>query len=74
MLRFYIEVARTAFRRQLIYRWANVAGLITNIVFGIIFATISVAIVALIIVLMLDLRMGEAVNAVACAGWRRRLG
>ena len=43
MLRFYIEVARTAFRRQLIYRWANIAGLITNIVFGIIFSYVMIA-------------------------------
>ncbi len=43
MLRFYIEVARTAFRRQLIYRWANIAGLLTNIVFGIIFSYVMIA-------------------------------
>src|SRR5438105_100413 len=30
MLRFYLEVARTAFRRQLIYRWANLAGFPMN--------------------------------------------
>lgn len=34
MLRFYAAVARTAFRRQLIYRWANVAGLVTNVFWG----------------------------------------
>jgi viologen exporter family transport system permease protein len=39
MLRFYFEVARTAYRRQLIYRWANLAGLLTNIFFGAIFRT-----------------------------------
>lgn len=44
MLRFYIEVARTAFRRQLIYRWANLAGLITNAFFG---AVISYLVIAL---------------------------
>ncbi|TMB83880.1 MAG: ABC transporter permease, partial [Chloroflexi bacterium] len=43
MLRFYIEVARTAFRRQLIYRWANLAGLLTNIFFGIIFSYVIIA-------------------------------
>src|SRR5947209_8922577 len=43
MLRFYIEVAREAFRRQIIYRWANIAGLITNIVFGIIFSYVMIA-------------------------------
>lgn len=43
MLRFYIEVARTAFRRQLIYNWANLAGLLTNIVFGIIFSYVLIA-------------------------------
>src|SRR5438067_3384455 len=43
MLRFYIEVARTAFRRQLIYRWANLAGLLTNIFFGSIFSYVIIA-------------------------------
>ena len=43
MLRFYIEVARTAFRRQQIYRWANIAGLLTNIAFGIIFSYVMIA-------------------------------
>ena len=43
-LRFYIEVARTAFRRQLIYRWANLAGLITNAFWG---AIISYLVIAL---------------------------
>src|SRR5258708_36437259 len=43
MLRFYVEVARTAFRRQLIYNWANLAGLLTNIVFRIIFSDVMIA-------------------------------
>jgi ABC-2 type transport system permease protein len=43
MLRFYLEVARTAFRRQLIYRWANLAGLLTNIFFGAIFSYVVIA-------------------------------
>ena len=43
MLRFYIEVAHTAFRRQLIYRWANLAGLLTNIFFGAIFSYVMIA-------------------------------
>src|SRR5207253_5970021 len=43
MLRFYIEVARTAFRRQLIYRWANLAGLLTNAFFGIISSSVIIA-------------------------------
>lgn len=43
MLRFYIEVARTAFRRQLIYRWTNIAGLLTNIFFGAIFSYLIIA-------------------------------
>ena len=43
MLQFYVEVARTAFRRQLIYNWANLAGLVTNIVFGIIFSYVMIA-------------------------------
>lgn len=43
MPRFYLEVARTAFKRQLIYRWANVAGLLTNIFFGAIFSYVIIA-------------------------------
>ena len=43
MLRFYFEVACTAFRRQLIYRWANLAGLLTNIFFGAIFSYVIIA-------------------------------
>lgn len=43
MLPFYFEVARTAFRRQLIYRWANLAGLLTNIFFGSIFSYVIIA-------------------------------
>ncbi len=43
MLLFYIEVARTAFRRQLIYRWANIAGLLTNIFFAAIFSYLILA-------------------------------
>ena len=43
MLRFYIEVARTAFRRQLIYRWANLAGLLTNAFFGIVSSSVLIA-------------------------------
>src|SRR4051794_41817740 len=43
MLPFYFEVARTAFRRQLIYRWANLAGLLTNIFFGCIFSYVTIA-------------------------------
>jgi ABC-2 type transport system permease protein len=43
MLRFYFEVARTAYRRQLIYRWANLAGLCTNIFWGIIMSSILIA-------------------------------
>jgi ABC-2 type transport system permease protein len=43
MLRFYLEVARTAFRRQLVYRWANLAGLATNIFFGVIVSYIYIA-------------------------------
>ena len=43
MLHFYIEVARTAFRRQLIYRWANIAGLLTNIFFAAIFSYLIIA-------------------------------
>ncbi|WP_165423226.1 ABC transporter permease [Ktedonosporobacter rubrisoli] len=42
MLLFYVEVARTAFRRQLIYRWANLAGLITNIFFGVVFSFVYI--------------------------------
>jgi hypothetical protein len=43
MLRFYFEVARTAYRRQLIYRWANLAGLLTNIFFGAILSYVMIA-------------------------------
>ena len=43
MLRFYVEVARTAFRRQLMYRWANIAGLLTNIFFAVIFSYLIIA-------------------------------
>jgi viologen exporter family transport system permease protein len=43
MLRFYIEVARTAFRRQLIYRWANLAGLCTNVFWGVIQSAVYIA-------------------------------
>jgi ABC-2 type transport system permease protein len=43
MLRFYIEVARSAFRRQLIYRWANLAGLLTNAFFGSVFSYVIIA-------------------------------
>lgn len=43
MLRFYFEVARTAYRRQLIYRWANLAGLCTNIFFGIVMSSVMIA-------------------------------
>jgi ABC-2 type transport system permease protein len=43
MLRFYYEVARTTFRRQLIYRWANLAGLVTNIFWGIIISYVMIA-------------------------------
>jgi ABC-2 type transport system permease protein len=43
MVRFYFEVARTAFRRQLIYRWANLAGLLTNIFFGAILSYVMIA-------------------------------
>src|SRR5579859_6137041 len=43
MLRFYVEVARTAFRRQLMYNWANLAGLLANTVFGIIFSYVMIA-------------------------------
>src|SRR5712692_2104020 len=42
-LRFYIEVARTAFRRQLIYRWANLAGLLTNVFFSCIISYLMIA-------------------------------
>lgn len=43
MFRFYIEVARTTFRRQVIYRWANIAGLLTNIFFASVFSYVIIA-------------------------------
>ncbi|GER85954.1 ABC transporter permease [Dictyobacter vulcani] len=46
MLRFYFEVAGTAFRRQIVYRWANLAGLCTNIFFALIVSYIIIALYA----------------------------
>jgi ABC-2 type transport system permease protein len=46
MLRFYLAVAQTAFRRQLIYRWANLAGLATNIFFGAVVSYVYIALFA----------------------------
>lgn len=43
MFPFYVEVALTAFRRQLIYRWANISGLVTNIFFCTLFSYIIIA-------------------------------
>lgn len=43
MVRFYFEVARTAYRRQLIYRWANLAGLCTNVFFCFVLSSILIA-------------------------------
>jgi ABC-2 type transport system permease protein len=43
MLRFYIAVALTAYRRQLMYQRANIAGLLTNIFFGIVFSYTIIA-------------------------------
>jgi ABC-2 type transport system permease protein len=44
MLRFYLAAAQTAFRRQVIYRWANIAGLLANVFFG---AFLSFVVIAL---------------------------
>jgi ABC-2 type transport system permease protein len=41
--RFYFEVARASFRRQLVYRWTNLTGLIVNIFFGAIFSYVMIA-------------------------------
>src|SRR5690349_14060631 len=43
MFRFYFEVARTMFRRQLIYQWSNLGGLFTNVFFGAIFSFVIIA-------------------------------
>jgi ABC-2 type transport system permease protein len=43
MLRFYCEVARAAYRRQLMYRWANLAGLFTNVFFCIVISSVMIA-------------------------------
>lgn len=43
MLRFYVEVARTAYRRQMIYRWANLAGLLTNAFWGALISFVTLA-------------------------------
>lgn len=42
-MRFYFEVARTAYRRLVVYRWANLAGLATNIFFGTIICYVYIA-------------------------------
>jgi ABC-2 type transport system permease protein len=42
-MRFYVEVARTGYRRLVVYRWANLAGLATNIFFGAIFCYVYIA-------------------------------
>ena len=42
-MRFYFEVARTAYRRLVIYRWANLAGLATNVFFGTIICYVYIA-------------------------------
>lgn len=43
MLRFYVAVAQTSYRRVLLYRWANLAGLLTNVFFGAIFCYVYIA-------------------------------
>lgn len=43
MIPFYIDVARIAFRRQLIYRWANLAGLLTNTFFALVTSYVVLA-------------------------------
>jgi ABC-2 type transport system permease protein len=43
MLRVYLAVARLAFQRQLAYRTANVAGLVTNLFFGALRAYVLIA-------------------------------
>lgn len=43
MLRFYLAAAQTAFRRQMIYRWANVAGLLANVFFGVFISFVLLA-------------------------------
>src|SRR5262245_5518664 len=43
-LRLYWEIARRAFRRQLAYRTANLAGLVTNGFFGYLRAAVILAV------------------------------
>lgn len=43
MWRFYAEVAWTSFKRQQIYRWANIAGLLANAFFGAFFSYLTIA-------------------------------
>nr|BBH91420.1 ABC transporter permease [Thermosporothrix sp. COM3] len=43
MFPFYFHVALASFRRQLAYRWANIAGLITNTFFGSLFSFVIIA-------------------------------
>ena len=45
-MRLYWEVARRAYQRQLAYRTANFAGLITNAVFGYLRAAVMLALYA----------------------------
>jgi ABC-2 type transport system permease protein len=45
-MRLYWEVARRAYQRQLAYRTANLAGLITNVVFGYLRAAVMLALYA----------------------------
>src|SRR4051812_24151200 len=45
-MRLYWELARRAFQRQLAYRTANIAGLITNLVFGYLRAAVMLALYA----------------------------
>lgn len=45
-MRLYVEVARLSFRRATTYRWATLAGVVTNTVFGFILAYVLLAVFA----------------------------
>ncbi len=43
-MRLYVEIAKKSFQRQVVYRTATTAGLITNIFFGVLRATVLIAV------------------------------
>ena len=43
-MRLYFELAKKSFQRQVVYRTATLAGLITNLFFGVLRASILIAV------------------------------